>query len=539
MARGKKKEAALSPEERLQAALVPENEQPYKVPENWCWTRIGELSTLYRGVSYKKQDARTQKNNQDYLILRGGNILEGTIDVETNDNVYVHQNLVQNEQLVQKYDIIIVSSTGSSKVIGRAGISHKDYTDVAFGAFLTLVRPNNDVVKPFIAYYFQSNLYRNRIRDLASGININNIKASYITESPIPFPPAHEQQRIVDRIESLSAKLDEAKQKAQDALDSFETRKAAILHRAFTGELTAQWRKEHGVGMESWDNKTLSQISKEIKAGGDKPDDFTEKSDEIHNIPVVANGITDEGIIGYTASARFEGETVTVAGRGTIGFSVYRTYPFFPVVRLIVIKPYDFVNAAYIKYSFDAFPESGTGSSIPQLTVPMVKQKEIPLPEINEQTEIVRILDNLLAKEQQAKEAAEKVLEQIDLTKKAILARAFRGELGTNDPSEESAIKLLEQSFSEAIEDKKVKHKQGSKQKEEVVFMPKTIMEALSTGARLTPENLKRQTELSIDDFYAQLKNLIDNGSVIESRENGESYLEAANEDRQAENQQL
>lgn len=291
--------------------------------------------------------------------------------------------------------------------------------------------------------------------------------------------------------------------------------------------------------MESWDNKTLSQISKEIKAGGDKPDDFTEKSDEIHNIPVVANGITDEGIIGYTASARFEGETVTVAGRGTIGFSVYRTYPFFPVVRLIVIKPYDFVNAAYIKYSFDAFPESGTGSSIPQLTVPMVKQKEIPLPEINEQTEIVRILDNLLAKEQQAKEAAEKVLEQIDLTKKAILARAFRGELGTNDPSEESAIKLLEQSFSEAIEDKKVKHKQGSKQKEEVVFMPKTIMEALSTGARLTPENLKRQTELSIDDFYAQLKNLIDNGSVIESRENGESYLEAANEDRQAENQQL
>ena len=73
----------------------------------------------------------------------------------------------------------------------------------------------------------------------------------------------------------------------------------------------------------------------------------------------------------------------------------------------------------------------------------MVKQKEIPLPEINEQTEIVRILDNLLAKEQQAKEAAEKVLEQIDLTKKAILARAFRGELGTNDPSEESAVELL------------------------------------------------------------------------------------------------
>ena len=259
----------------------------------------------------------------------------------------------------------------------------------------------------------------------------------------IPVPPLSEQQRIVDRIESLFAKLDEAKQKAQDALDSFETRKAAILHKAFTGELTAQWRKEHGVGMESWKNRTLSQLAKQIKAGGDKPDDFTETADKIRNIPVVANGITNEGIVGYTSTVRFSGETITVAGRGTIGFSIYRTYPFFPIVRLIVIEPKDIVKAPYIKYAFDAFPENGTGSSIPQLTVPMVKEKIIPLPKLDEQTEIVRILDDFLAKEQQAKEAAEAVLEQIDLIKKSILARAFRGELGTNDPAEESAVELV------------------------------------------------------------------------------------------------
>lgn len=67
----------------------------------------------------------------------------------------------------------------------------------------------------------------------------------------------------------------------------------------------------------------------------------------------------------------------------------------------------------------------------------------IPVPDLREQTEIVRILDDLLAKEQQAKEAAEAVLEQIDLMKKSILARAFRGELGTNDPTEESAVELV------------------------------------------------------------------------------------------------
>ena len=464
MARGKKKEAALSPEERLQAALVPENEQPYKVPGNWCWTRIGELSTLYRGVSYKKQDAHTQKNNQDYLILRGGNILEGTIDVETNDNVYVHQNLVQNEQLVQKYDIIIVSSTGSSKVIGRAGISHKDYTDVAFGAFLTLVRPNNNVVKPFIAYYFQSNLYRNRIRDLASGININNIKASYITESPIPFPPAHEQQRIVDRIESLSAKLDEAKQKAQDALDSFETRKAAILHRAFTGELTAQWRKEHGVGMESWKNSTVGRVCHDVKVGiVIKPSQYyTDKekgTPAFRSANVRENHIDDfdwvylnhDGMENNSRSIVHTGDVLVVrSGNPGTACVVSEKFDGYNTIDILIAVPnHSQISSEFLcAYTNSPFGkklvfENKRGMALAHFNVKGYSKLPIRVPQLSEQTQIIRILDDLLAKEQQAKEAAEKVLEQIELTKKAILARAFRGELGTNDPGEESAVEML------------------------------------------------------------------------------------------------
>ena len=67
----------------------------------------------------------------------------------------------------------------------------------------------------------------------------------------------------------------------------------------------------------------------------------------------------------------------------------------------------------------------------------------VAVPQWDEQTEIVRILDSLFAKEQQAKEAAEAVLEKIDLLKKSILTRAFRGELGTNDPTEPSSLELL------------------------------------------------------------------------------------------------
>lgn len=99
------------------------------------------------------------------------------------------------------------------------------------------------------------------------GTAIPYIRLGNLQEFPITVPSLAQQQRIVDRIESLFAKLDEAKQKAQDVLDSFETRKAAILYKAFTGELTAQWRKEHGVGMESWENVSVSEICHSLKYG--------------------------------------------------------------------------------------------------------------------------------------------------------------------------------------------------------------------------------------------------------------------------------
>ena len=87
---------------------------------------------------------------------------------------------------------------------------------------------------------------------------------------------------------------------------------------------------------------------------------------------------------------------------------------------------------------------------MPKINQKVVSETPLILPEAQEQAEIVRLLDDLLDKEQQAKEAAEGVLEQIDLIKKAILARAFRGELGTNDPSEESALELLKETLQKA-----------------------------------------------------------------------------------------
>ena len=98
------------------------------------------------------------------------------------------------------------------------------------------------------------------------------------------------------------------------------------------------------------------------------------------------------------------------------------------------------VNSPVCKNQFD---EHLTGIGVPNLHLRDIKEVMIQVPSLAEQAAIIQVVDSIMGKEQQAKEAAEAVLEKIDLLKKSILARAFRGELGTNDPTEESALSLL------------------------------------------------------------------------------------------------
>ena len=118
--------------------------------------------------------------------------------------------------------------------------------------------------------------------------------------------------------------------------------------------------------------------------------------------------------------------------------------------RLIKISLDENVMMPYFfKYYFESdslkemYKGESHGITMDVLNMRILKTLPFPLCNLAEQEEIVHILDNILSKEQQAKEAAEAVLEKIALLKKSILARSFRGELGTNDTTEESALELL------------------------------------------------------------------------------------------------
>ena len=146
---------------------------------------------------------------------------------------------------------------------------------------------------------------------------------------------------------------------------------------------------------EGWTYKTLGEVC-DLMAGGDVPKNrFSKEKNDIYKVPIYSNGVENEGLYGYTDIPKITKNSITISGRGTIGFVAKRTEPFYPVIRLIVATPKDCIDVSFLRYFVISKHLDGNGVAIPQLTVPMVKNVSIPVPPITEQERIVAELDLL------------------------------------------------------------------------------------------------------------------------------------------------
>ncbi|MBT9877614.1 restriction endonuclease subunit S [Bacteroides ovatus] len=198
-------EPAIELLKRINPGFTPcDNGHSRKLPQGWYSVTVNDVCSIIGGVSYNKADIQ----DTGIRVLRGGNIQNGKV-IDCFDDVFISLSYQNNDNQVQRGDIIVVASTGSQTLIGKTGFADRDIPKTQIGAFLRIVRPKQKTLSPYIRLIFQTDAYKDYIRNVAKGSNINNVKNAHLQNFQICLPPLEEQQRIVQKIEELFSSLDD------------------------------------------------------------------------------------------------------------------------------------------------------------------------------------------------------------------------------------------------------------------------------------------------------------------------------------------
>jgi type I restriction enzyme S subunit len=170
-------------------------------------------------------------------ITKGGELdLNNVINVDASDTE------VDNYSL--QIDDFLFNTRNSRELVGKnTVVKHYFNEHILFNNNIMRVRFSSIANPRIISYYLNSPLGNSKLEEIKKvTTNVAAIYAKDLNNIFIPIPPLKEQQRIVDKIESLFGKLDNAKELIEEAREDFEKRKSAILEKAFRGELTKEWR---------------------------------------------------------------------------------------------------------------------------------------------------------------------------------------------------------------------------------------------------------------------------------------------------------
>lgn len=414
---------------------IPVEEQPYPLPEGWKWVRLGQVYQINPKVIADDEKlasfipmeriAPNMKGSFSFEILPWGKIKKGHTQFADGDVAFAK--------------ISPCFENGKSMLI--KGLKN----GIGAGTTELIILRQKYILQKYTFYLISNqNFIQKGICTYNGTVGQQRINMDFVRRYPIPLPPLEVQQRIVERIESLFAKLDEAREKAESALESFERRKAAILHKAFTGELTA-----HSHVSSKWKDKSAEELFTYVTSGSRgwakyyaergsifiRMGNLSHKSIELDfsNIQYVLLPHRTEG-----QRTRLQKNDILISITADIGMvGIFRddTAEAYINQHIALTRPSTNENAEFIAWylisdvGLAQLKKKQRGTTKVGLGLDDIRSIHLKMPSLPEQQEIVRILDRIFAREQQAREAAENVLQRIDQMKKAILARAFRGEL--------------------------------------------------------------------------------------------------------------
>ncbi|WP_336182895.1 restriction endonuclease subunit S [Fusobacterium polymorphum] len=511
MAKNKKVEISL--EEKLKKALIPVEEQPYKIPNNWVWTRLGEICE----INPNKIKIEIDENELvDFIPMK--NISEDSPEI-------IEKNFEKFKDLQKGYTQFIENDILFAKITpcmenGKTAIITDLKEKIGYGSTEFHILRSTKIINNKLLYNF---LKQKRFRDdakynMTGSVGFRRVPTIFMKNYSFPLPPLDEQKRIVEKLDFLFDKTKKAKEIIEEIKVDIENRKISILDRAFKGVLTSKWRNENKVSdvkellksindekIKKWEEECL-QAEKEGKKKPKKPtiteiEDMIVPVDEqpyklpdswvwvrlgevvevnpnkikidigenelVDFIPMKNVSESSPEIIeknfekfkdlqkGYTQFIKndilFAKITPCMENGKTAIISDLKEKIGYGSTEFHILRSTKIINNKLL-YNFlkqKGFREDArynmTGSvGFRRVPTEFMKSYPFPLPPLEEQQEIVRILDEVLENENKVKELLE-LEERIDVLEKSILNKAFKGELGTQNSNDEPAIELLKE----------------------------------------------------------------------------------------------
>jgi len=378
--------------------------------KNWEKKKLGEVYDVRDGTHDSPKYV-----TEGYALITSKNLKNDNLNYD-NVNYITEQDYINinKRSKVDVGDVLfaMIGTIGNPIVI-------KNEPDFAIkNVALFKVPKNQDSY--FLKYYLDSGLVIEQMTKDAKGATQKFVGLGYLRNFEIPLPPLPEQQRIVAILDEAFAAIAKAKANAEQNLKNAKELFESYLQGVF----------ENG----NWETKTIEEVCDEIFAGGDAPkNNYSLESNEKYQIPIYANAVKDRGLYGYSDFARVTKPSITISARGSgTGHTEIRFENYLPIVRLIVLIPnLSLINLEFLKYSIDNLDILRSGSAIPQLTVPMIKEYNLPLPSLKEQDEIVEKLSILQNKKQKLEAIYQQKINDLEELKKSVLQKAFSGELKT------------------------------------------------------------------------------------------------------------
>ncbi|GAK50515.1 restriction modification system DNA specificity domain protein [Candidatus Moduliflexus flocculans] len=433
---------------------LPPADQPYPVPENWAWARLGQINTRV-----SKTIDPTKRPDETFELYSVPSFDEHVPEFLTGEEIK------SSKQLVVEGDVLLCKINPRINRVWIVG-NFSAHQKIASSEWI-VITPSHEIYRSYLLWCLQGHDFRNVFTSHVAGVGGSLMRArpKDVVDYPIPVPPLPEQRRIAAKLDALLGKLREARTLIDEARESFALRRAAILHQAFSGKLTAAWRAEHPEleGAELFVHELFQGKKTYLKR--------KHQENSYQNIPQTWKTVELGAIVNVHSGENLtksnmvmEGGIPVYGGNGITGYHntynvaqktivIGRVGYYCGSVHLTEEKAWITDNAFVVKFSeqqmdltylFWLLTYSNLGQTSNSSAQPVISGKTIypvivPLPPLSEQREIAHRIESLLGHETAAAALLE-MDDELDLLEQSILSRAFRGELGTNDPAEPPAI---------------------------------------------------------------------------------------------------